>query len=150
MSRRKSERIVLGAAELMAIVERTKTSALTVEEYEKLKASVETLVWVEAELEKKNASLKRIRKALSINTKKTEKTSAVLKQAGSAEPSQGTAEEGGEKPEKKPKKRKGHGRHGADDYEGAEKISVSHESLSAGDPCPECEKGKVYRLRIPR
>ncbi|MCP5024821.1 MAG: IS66 family transposase [Actinomycetia bacterium] len=152
MSRRKSERIVLDAAELMAIVERTKTSALTVEEYEKLKASVETLVWVEAELEKKNASLKRIRKALSLNTKKTEKTSEVLKGAGATESPQGNDEErSGEKPEKKKKKPKGHGRNGADAYEGAGKTQVPHESLKPGDSCPECEttSAKVYPLINP-
>ena len=150
MSRRKVELIDLDAAELRAIVERTKTSALDSKDREKLRVSIETCLWMMAELEKKGTTLARLRKDLSITTKKTEKTSAVLQQAGGAEPSQGTAEEGGEKPEKKPKKRKGHGRHGADDYEGAEKISVPHESLTAGDPCPECEKGKVYRLRVPR
>ncbi|NNK07849.1 MAG: IS66 family transposase [Myxococcales bacterium] len=150
MRRRKIEIIELDAAELRAIVERTKTSALDSEDREKLMVSIETCLWMMAELEKKGATIARLRKDLSINTKKTEKTSAVLHQAGGAEPSQGTAEEDGEKPEKKPKKRKGHGRNGADDYEGAEKIPVPHESLTAGDPCPECEKGKVYRLRVPR
>ncbi len=33
----------------------------------------------------------------------------------------------------------GHGRNGADDYVGAEKIDVPHPSLSPGDPCPQCE-----------
>ncbi|MCP4201282.1 MAG: IS66 family transposase [bacterium] len=147
MSRRKPERIVLDAAELMAIVERTQTCTLTVGDYEKLKASVETLVWMEAELGKTNASLKRLRKILSINTKKTEKTSEVRK---GVEGAKGDDEEtSGEKPEKK---KKGHGRNGADAYEGAEKIPVPHESLKPGDPCPECEttSAKVYPLIPPR
>lgn len=41
-------------------------------------------------------------------------------------------------------KRKGHGRHGAQDYPGAEKVSVSHESLQPGDYCPECGEGLLY------
>lgn len=41
-------------------------------------------------------------------------------------------------------KRKGHGRHGAEDYPGAQRIEVRHESLQAGDACPECFKGTVY------
>jgi hypothetical protein len=48
--------------------------------------------------------------------------------------------DGAEKP-----KPKGHGRDGAEKYEGAEKIEVPHESLKPGDGCPAdgC-KGKVY------
>ncbi len=142
MRRRKPEVIELEAAEVGAIVERTQF-ALDTNDYEKLKAIVETCFWMMAELEKKNATLARLRKDLSINTKKTEKTSAVLNEAqGNDE------EESGEKPEKK-KKPKGHGRNGADAYEGAEKIEVAHASLKSGDSCPECEKGKLSVLRVP-
>ena len=142
MRRRKPEVIELEAAEVGAIVERTK-SVLDAKDYEKLKATVETCFWMMAELEKKNATLARLRQDLSINTKKTEKTSTVLKEAqGNAE------EESGEKPEKKKKKKpKGHGRNGADAYEGAEKKKVPHESLKAGDVCPLCERGKVYQQK---
>jgi len=38
----------------------------------------------------------------------------------------------------------GHGRHGADDYPGAEQVHVSHPELSAGDACPACGQGKLY------
>ncbi len=151
MSRRKPELIELNLAEMEAIVERTKTSALDAEDHEKLKAIVETFLWMRAELEKKSTTLTRLRKDLSINTKKTEKTAEVLKGADGAEPTQGNDEErSGEKPEKKKKKPKGHGRNGADAYEGAEKIEVPHESLKPGDACPACQTGKVYVLRDPR
>ena len=43
----------------------------------------------------------------------------------------------------------GHGRNGADDYVGAEKIDVPHPSLSPGDPCPQCETGTVYETGRP-
>ena len=43
MRRRKLESIALDAGELVAIIERTKTSALTPEDHEKLRATVETL-----------------------------------------------------------------------------------------------------------
>ncbi|MCP4305423.1 MAG: transposase, partial [bacterium] len=143
MRRRKPEVIELDAAELATIVERTKC-ALDAKDYEKLKATVETCLWIMVELEKKNATLARLRKDLSINTKKTEKTSTVLKE------SQGNdEEERGEKPEKKKRKPKGHGRNGADAYEGAEKIKVPHASLKSGDYCPECKKGKLSVLRVP-
>ncbi len=41
----------------------------------------------------------------------------------------------------------GHGRNGADEYTGAEKMTVPHASLQPGDPCPKCEKGTVYDSR---
>jgi len=156
MRRRKPGHMELDSAELMAILERVKP-LLEAEDYEKLKASVETLVWLEAELEKKGASVARLRKALSINTKKTEKTREVLKevlkgvQDAESPPDEGEKKRGEEAGQKKKKKKKGHGRNGADAYEGAEKIQVPHESLKRGDPCPECKSAsaKVYLLRDP-
>jgi len=146
MKQRKPKLIDLDSAEVRALIELTRT-VLDAKVHEKLKAILETFLWMMAELEKKTATLKRIRKMLSINTKKTEKTSEVLKEADS--PPSRDEHSGGEKPEKK-KKPKGHGRNGADAYEGAERIHVPHELLTAGDPCPECEKGKVYVLHVPR
>ncbi len=42
------------------------------------------------------------------------------------------------------KRKPGHGRNGVKDYPAGKKVAVGHESLKAGDLCPECEKGKVY------
>ncbi len=141
MSRRKPELIELDVAELRAIVDLTRTSALGAGDHEKLEAVVETFLWMRTELEKSSATLARLRKDLSINAKKTEKTAEVLNRADG----------NGEKPKRKRKKKKpkGHGRNGADAYEGAEKIEVPHESLNPGDACPTCENGKVYILRDP-
>ena len=145
MRRRKPDLVELDAVDLEAIIERTKTSALDTRDHEKLRATFETFLWMMVELEKTNTTLARLRKVLSINTKKTEKTSDVLK-------GRGDTEQDGEKSSEKPKakKQRGHGRNGADAYEGAEKIGLSHSSLKSGDPCPKCEKGKVYVLRDPR
>ncbi|NIL95931.1 MAG: IS66 family transposase, partial [Planctomycetales bacterium] len=38
----------------------------------------------------------------------------------------------------------GHGRNGAQDYPAAEQVEVAHQELAEGDPCPECEGGKLY------
>jgi transposase len=53
----------------------------------------------------------------------------------------------GEEPPKPKPKPKGHGRNGAKDYPGAKRVSISHETLEAGDNCPECGEGKVYETR---
>lgn len=47
-------------------------------------------------------------------------------------------------------KAKGHGRNGAESYKAAQKVEVSHPSLKPGNPCPECQEGKVYAQREPR
>jgi transposase len=39
---------------------------------------------------------------------------------------------------------KGHGRNGAEAYQGAERVKVAHPSLRAGDACPACGEGTVY------
>jgi hypothetical protein len=150
MSQRKPKLIDLDAAEVRTLIELTRT-VLDAKVHEKLKAILETFLWMMAELEKKTATLRRIRKMLSINTKKTEKTSDVLKATGGADAPPGSDEHSDdEEPEKKKKKPKGHGRNGADAYEGAQTIQVPHESLESGGLCPKCEEsGKVYKQREP-
>lgn len=41
------------------------------------------------------------------------------------------------------------GDNSAAEYTGAERIQIRHESLQAGDRCPECRQGKVYPQREP-
>jgi transposase len=45
---------------------------------------------------------------------------------------------------------KGHGRNAAAAFTGAQKVTVQHETLQSGDPCPECGSGKVYHQREPK
>lgn len=45
--------------------------------------------------------------------------------------------------------RKGHGGNGAESYPGAIRESVPHPTLTHGDRCPECLKGKVYKMARP-
>jgi len=147
--------------ELKAIVSRARTSPLSEEDLDKLDGAVDTLAFLTQELEKKGASIRRLRKL--IFGASTEKTSQVVgkstedtgseaddassdNDAGAAGDDAGAA--GDEKAKDKPK-RKGHGRNGAEDYQGAEKVKVSHESLKRGDPCPECPKGKLYPINKP-
>jgi len=146
MSRRKPKLIELGNEELDAILERSKTAPLSDEDRELLKATVETLWWVMGELEKEKATMARLRKSLSITTKKTEKASEVLKGLDDADqPAGKLAEKSGEKAKKK--KRKGHGRNGVDAYKGAEIIKVPHPLLKPGDLCLRCEEGPVYGMK---
>ena len=38
----------------------------------------------------------------------------------------------------------GHGRYGANDYPGADQVTVPHPTLAVGDDCPDCQQGTLY------
>jgi hypothetical protein len=138
------ERIELDRSELEAILEHSKTAALSEDEYETLHAAMETLIFLTQELEKNRVSVQRLKKLLFGTT--TEKTRKVMeKLLDEAEKENASADEGAkDNASETPKKAKGHGRNGAEAYTGADKVSVPHESLKPGDACPNCKKGTVY------
>jgi hypothetical protein len=93
----------------------------------------------------------------------TEKTSAVLGRSGegpvSPEQDAGRGPAGSEQASApvadgppsgqpaaagQPPRRPGHGRNGANDYPGAQRVAVPLELLQPGDACPECPKGTLY------
>jgi hypothetical protein len=124
--------------------------------YTKLKAALETLEFLTGLIENKDTTIHRLRQI--VFGASTEKTRNVLGEQPEAatsperkkadeEQQTNTPEKGNT--EKGARKRKGHGRNGSQDYTGAQKISVLHQSLKPGDRCPECEKGKVYAQKIP-
>jgi transposase len=43
----------------------------------------------------------------------------------------------------------GHGRHSVAAFSGAARVPSTHATLHSGDLCPECRRGKVYRLKEP-
>ena len=138
-----SPRLELDRSELEAILERAKT-ALSEEEYTKLRAAIETLVFLTQELEKKHVSLQRLKQLLfGATTETTRKVIERILDDTSKERSSGDEAAGGKEPEAR-EKAPGHGRNGAEEYVGAQKIRVPHESLKPGDACPNCKKGTVY------
>jgi transposase len=136
-----AERLDVSSEELAALVEGART-ALGEAGYLKLQAAIRTLGYVTELLETRQATLEKLRRLLCHSS--TEKTKTVLKQAGI---------ETGEKKHKAPNVPKskipGHGRNAAAAYRGARKVEVPHASLKAGDPCPDCQRGKVYLQRDP-
>lgn len=120
---------------LGAILERAKTAALSSEDHDQLRAALDKLAVLTRELEAKDVSIHRLRRL--VFGASTEKTEQVVGEAGRADKSV-TA---GQEPKKK---HKGHGRNAASAYRGAERVKVPHGSLSRGDHCPDCPKGKVY------
>ena len=123
-------------------------AALPEEDYRRLKAVVEGLSYLTELIADKDTTICDLRQLLFPWV--SEKTREVLKRAGieDAERPAATVNESaaGEKQQKKP----GHGRNGADDYRGAQRVVISHAKLHSGDLCPGCEKGKVYEQREPK
>jgi transposase len=139
---------------------------LSAEDADMLKAVADAYAYLTELVEDKNTSIAKLRKMLF--GAKTEKTAAVVGSDQSSESpappdtdaSNGDASAGDASPQSpsgthadaEAKKdsaapAKGHGRNGADDYPGAEKIEVPLTSLAAGDPCPKCADGTLYESR---
>jgi len=131
------ERLDATPEELEALVEKAR-AALDEAGYQKLMAAIRTLGYVTTLLEDQRTSLQSLRNLLC--AQQTEKTAEVLKRAGI---------DTGKTPALPRPKARGHGRHGAKAYRGAQRVHVPHASLKAGDRCPECDRGKVYPQREP-
>ena len=157
MGRRKSSKpepevVELTFDELMAIIEHLRSGELEDRDRETL-IMVALAYWeLLGILKNKDLSLARLQKILfGAGSEKTEK---VLPKEPDPEPDPASNDqqedpEGNDSDtpadeESSKGNRKGHGRNGAEDYPGAEKVSVPHESLQPGDPCPECGDGKLY------
>jgi len=131
--------IDVSVEELVELVDRAGHEPLPAEGQRKLQAAVQTLGTMAEMLAEKDTTIQQLR-ALLLAPRTSEKTRKVLEAAGPAEP----------KRESKTRRKKGHGRHGAGAYAGAQKVSVPHPTLKRADRCPECRKGKVYPLDQPQ
>jgi transposase len=134
----------LDAHELETILGWAKTAPMSEEEYTKLHAAIETLVFLTGELEKKHVSIQKLKQLLfGATTESTHKV--VQKLLAEAGPESTAGADENHSPDAEPQeKAKGHGRNGSDTYAGAEQVRIPHESLPPGDPCPSCKRGTVY------
>ena len=159
--------VELSLEELEAVVGRVDRDELAEGDAAIIRAAVGTIKLLYAVLEEKNISIKRLKRI--IFGAKTEKTKTVLKDQQDGQNSGSESEEKGagdepavaenaiasvrdqvgkeqqsEQAAQEKKKPKGHGRNGAKDYRGAERVIVCHPTLKPGDRCPECPKGRLY------
>lgn len=144
-------RIDVNLQDLHALLEQLRPR-LSDQEYAQLTAVIDTLGYVAELLDDQTTTLARLR-GLLLGTPGTEKTRDVLAHAGvEATPTPPSDADQSPAPDHSPPARRrarGHGRHGADAYAGAHRVRVAHPQLTAGDRCPECQKGKIYRQHEP-
>src|SRR6266851_5969386 len=135
--------------DLRRLVERTRQTPLTDDEYTTLKAAIETLGYVADLLEQKGTTVANLRQLLFGAT--TEKTREVLARAGVVDAPRGEASRDADPTADADRRDRppGHGRHRADAYAGARRIEVPHAQLRHGDRCPRCTRGKLYVQREP-
>lgn len=137
------KRIDLDLGQVDALLKRVEAATLQEGDYEIIKAMVETIHLLSNAVDEKAASIRRLLRMLFGD--KTEKLKNVLDQeSGSSDKRQPE-----DKTTSENDKPKGHGRNGAVEYTGAEKVIVPHQDLKPGAPCPVCPKGKVYELKEP-
>lgn len=128
--------------QLKAIIERAATGPLDEQDRQLLLSVSETLCYVTDQLDKKSISIARLRKLLFGASTETLKN-LVPDNPPDQEPSSP------DEPAEPKTKAKGHGRNGVEDYTGAQKVNIPHETLKPGDPCPHCLKGTLYNMGKP-
>ncbi len=134
------ERIDLDLDQIDALLKRAE-KVLAPEDYQLIKAMVETIQLLSQSVDQKATSIRRLLRMLFGD--RTEKIENVLKGTDKTSKRETLSKDKTDTP-------KGHGRKAADEYTGADKIEVPHEDLKSGDRCPSCLKGKVYEVKVPK
>lgn len=142
----------LPVEELVAIAEQAKVGAISAEQYAKLTAMIHTFALLKEELASKKTSIERLKRMLfGAHTERTrevlgeESTQADRAADAGADREADVARESDDQSHAGIRG-KGHGRNGAADYPGADKVKCRHPSLEHGDLCPGCGDGKVHPL----
>jgi transposase len=159
MSVSKSKEILeMDVGQREALLRRAEQAGVEPDDLRKIRAVFESYAYMAELIDHKNTTLARLRKLLF--GARTERTADVLGRPDAPAAAQDATPSGAESAEQRrmrrtsadenpPAKRPGHGRRGADAYLGAKRVAVRHESLEAGDACPACRRGTVYRLSNP-
>ena len=130
---KKFEKLDMDWEEIWELLDKVR-EVLGEEPYQKLYKLVQAFETVQELIREHGATIRELRRLLFGAS--TEKRKNIFNESEECE--------GTPKSSKEKKKRKGHGRHGAEDFPGANKVEVPHDSLKPGDPCPKCGKGRVY------
>jgi transposase len=160
MSRKKiktPKRVDLTPQQMEELCQRLEERRLEEADWEIIKGLAQTISFLSQALEEKSLSIKRLlnmvfgagtesKKNILSKPKEEEKKDLSVENPVDTSEDDPDGKTGKPNDEKEPK---GHGRNGADSYQGAKKVFIPHDSLKVGDLCPECGKGKVYRPRVP-
>ena len=145
MSKNKPDRIEITAQEVTHLLERGEKRSFTDQDYLIVLAVIRNYFALHDAYQEKSRTI--LRFLSRVFGHRTEKAKDVLKELFLPEPPPETITP---PPAEPPKTRpKGHGRNGASSYLGAEKVCVPHACYKAGEGCPLCPQGKLYRFYEP-
>lgn len=153
ISRKLSAEVInVDTRQLDELADRAATNTLTQEDMELMRKIFQSYTQFFEIVADKNTSLKRLRKLMfGASTEKTKNVVGEGESQANPDPSAGADDESPEESnaadgssKTNSAKRPGHGRMGADKYQGADQVDVKHDHLCEGDACPECEGGKLY------
>lgn len=150
MSKQSPEILEVDSQQIDQLLDRAASNTLREEDTELMRHILESYVEFFQIVGDKNTTIARLRKLMFGST--TETSTNVLGDAEEQAPNSPSGEvspdespdsdrNNDEAPEETPP---GHGRHGADDYPGAEQVEIKHPTLAAGDACPACSQGTLY------
>ena len=153
-SRKLSEEVItVDTRQLDELVDRA-AATLEADDAELVRRVFESYAYLHDVIADKDTSLKRLRKLVfGSSSEKTKKVVGDDKSSANTDtsaegnsdgtPDESNSEDDSSQGSSKPK-RPGHGRMSADRYQGADQLDVKHDQLSEGDPCPDCDGGKLY------
>jgi transposase len=146
-----------------ALMARIRASSLSGDDQRLLVKLIELYFWLTVALQETKISLKRLKQLLFGRGAKRSSAKADADEAGdsrggddnenaaadhdtTATSTEADSDVGGDKGAEDQPGRRGHGRQGADAYTGAKRVVCNHEELEAGQRCPACGRGSLYRL----
>ncbi len=138
---KKPKRLLLKKSHLKELKKRIAKRSLDDKDWDVLDGMADTIDFLYTVIDEKGISLRRLLKyMLGAPTETCKK----LLGENNPEPPPAASLVDPDRP-----KPKGHGRNGAGVYDNANKVTIVHPNLKSGDPCPECDKGKVYEMTLP-
>lgn len=142
----KIERVDIDAQEIEALLKCAK-EALPEQAYTKIEQIVRAYLTMMHLVEDRKTTIARLRRMLfGASTESLDNVLKTLEPQPAGKTDTGEAERA---PEADKSAAKGHGRNGASEYSGAQRVKVAHVSLSIGQRCPGCLKGKLYDCVAP-
>ena len=149
MTRKAPEIIEVNSQQFEEILERAASNTLRDEDTELMRSIFASYAGFFQIVGDKNTTIARLRKMMFGATSETSKN--VLGDAEDAPnpspgdtPDDAPADSNSNHVEDSSAPPPGHGRHGADDYPGADQVEVKHPKHVAGDVCPDCGQGTLY------
>jgi hypothetical protein len=137
--------IEIDAADVERLIEQAEHGRLDAAAQQRIVPLLRTLLWLERTLLDTRISASKLKTMLF--GKRTEKSGRKPQDPpGSADGGKGAGEPSASGEGSAATRPRGHGRRGAADYPGAERIVCAHGEYQAGDRCPYCERGRLYPL----